>query len=51
MDSRCESSTVSVVQQRQLHIEQGPVLETSRTDLGLVTAIAGITRMLSLSVV
>ena len=29
----------------ELHIEQGPVLETSGTDLGLVTAIAGITRI------
>lgn len=29
----------------ELHIEQGPVLESSRTDLGLVTAIAGITRV------
>lgn len=29
----------------ELHIEQGPVLEQSRTDLGLVTAIAGITRV------
>lgn len=29
----------------ELHIEQGPVLENSGTDLGLVTAIAGITRI------
>jgi len=29
----------------ELHIEQGPVLETTRLDLGLVTAIAGITRV------
>lgn len=29
----------------ELHIEQGPVLEDSRTDIGLVTAIAGITRI------
>jgi len=29
----------------ELHIEQGPVLETNRIDLGLVTAIAGITRV------
>ncbi|PYF09903.1 N-carbamoyl-L-amino-acid hydrolase [Rhodobacter viridis] len=29
----------------ELHIEQGPVLESTRTDLGLVTAIAGITRI------
>jgi amidase, hydantoinase/carbamoylase family len=29
----------------ELHIEQGPVLESSGTDLGLVTTIAGITRV------
>jgi N-carbamoyl-L-amino-acid hydrolase len=29
----------------ELHIEQGIVLETRRLDLGLVTAIAGITRL------
>lgn len=29
----------------ELHIEQGPVLEAGATDLGLVTAIAGITRV------
>ena len=29
----------------ELHIEQGPVLGTTGTDLGLVTAIAGITRV------
>lgn len=29
----------------ELHIEQGPVLEAERTDIGLVTAIAGITRV------
>ncbi len=29
----------------ELHIEQGIVLETRRIDLGLVTAIAGITRL------
>lgn len=29
----------------ELHIEQGPVLEDSGTDLGLVTAIAGIERV------
>lgn len=28
----------------ELHIEQGPVLETERLDIGIVTAIAGITR-------
>lgn len=28
----------------ELHIEQGPVLETERLDIGLVTAISGITR-------
>jgi N-carbamoyl-L-amino-acid hydrolase len=28
----------------ELHIEQGPVLEESRTDIGVVTAISGITR-------
>lgn len=29
----------------ELHIEQGPVLESSGTNLGLVTTIAGITRV------
>jgi N-carbamoyl-L-amino-acid hydrolase len=29
----------------ELHIEQGPVLETSHLDIGVVTAIAGITRI------
>lgn len=29
----------------ELHIEQGPVLESTRKDLGLVTAIAGIIRI------
>ncbi len=29
----------------ELHIEQGPVLETARLDIGVVTAIAGITRI------
>jgi N-carbamoyl-L-amino-acid hydrolase len=29
----------------ELHIEQGPVLETGRLDVGTVTAIAGITRI------
>ena len=29
----------------ELHIEQGPVLEAERIDLGLVTAIAGIRRL------
>ncbi|WP_434291294.1 Zn-dependent hydrolase [Celeribacter sp. SCSIO 80788] len=29
----------------ELHIEQGPVLESSGTDIGLVTTIAGITRV------
>ena len=29
----------------ELHIEQGPVLETERIDIGVVTAIAGITRI------
>lgn len=29
----------------ELHIEQGPVLETERLDIGVVTAIAGITRI------
>ncbi|MFV0293697.1 MAG: Zn-dependent hydrolase [Paracoccus sp. (in: a-proteobacteria)] len=29
----------------ELHIEQGPVLETEGTDLGIVTAIAGIERI------
>jgi N-carbamoyl-L-amino-acid hydrolase len=29
----------------ELHIEQGPVLESERRDIGLVTAIAGITRI------
>ena len=29
----------------ELHIEQGPVLEDGRIDIGLVTAIAGITRV------
>lgn len=29
----------------ELHIEQGPVLETERRDIGVVTAIAGITRI------
>ncbi|MCA1404566.1 Zn-dependent hydrolase [Ensifer sp. IC3342] len=29
----------------ELHIEQGPVLEAERLDLGVVTAIAGITRI------
>ena len=29
----------------ELHIEQGPVLEAGRIDLGVVTAIAGITRV------
>ena len=29
----------------ELHIEQGPVLEAERVDLGVVTAIAGITRI------
>jgi len=29
----------------ELHIEQGPVLETAGLDLGIVTAIAGITRI------
>lgn len=29
----------------ELHIEQGPVLETERVDIGVVTAIAGITRI------
>lgn len=28
----------------ELHIEQGPVLENTKTDIGIVTAIAGITR-------
>jgi N-carbamoyl-L-amino-acid hydrolase len=29
----------------ELHIEQGPVLENERKDVGIVTAIAGITRI------
>lgn len=29
----------------ELHIEQGPVLENGKTDIGVVTAIAGITRI------
>jgi N-carbamoyl-L-amino-acid hydrolase len=29
----------------ELHIEQGPVLETGQLDIGVVTAIAGITRI------
>jgi N-carbamoyl-L-amino-acid hydrolase len=29
----------------ELHIEQGPVLETENKDVGIVTAIAGITRI------
>ncbi len=29
----------------ELHIEQGPVLETDKLDVGVVTAIAGITRI------
>jgi N-carbamoyl-L-amino-acid hydrolase len=29
----------------ELHIEQGPVLEAERCDIGIVTAIAGITRI------
>ncbi len=29
----------------ELHIEQGPVLETEKLDVGVVTAIAGITRI------
>lgn len=29
----------------ELHIEQGPVLEAERLDIGIVTAIAGITRI------
>ena len=29
----------------ELHIEQGPVLEAEREDIGIVTAIAGITRI------
>jgi len=29
----------------ELHIEQGPVLETQKLDIGVVTAIAGITRI------
>lgn len=29
----------------ELHIEQGPILETERLDIGVVTAIAGITRI------
>jgi beta-ureidopropionase / N-carbamoyl-L-amino-acid hydrolase len=29
----------------ELHIEQGPVLEAERNDIGIVTAIAGITRL------
>lgn len=29
----------------ELHIEQGPVLETEERDIGVVTAIAGITRI------
>lgn len=29
----------------ELHIEQGPVLETEQLDIGIVTAIAGITRI------
>lgn len=29
----------------ELHIEQGPVLESERCDIGIVTAIAGITRI------
>lgn len=29
----------------ELHIEQGPVLETGRLDIGVVTAISGITRV------
>ena len=29
----------------ELHIEQGPVLETDKLDIGVVTAIAGITRI------
>ncbi|MBK0023050.1 Zn-dependent hydrolase [Brucella pseudogrignonensis] len=28
----------------ELHIEQGPVLETTQSDIGIVTAIAGISR-------
>ena len=29
----------------ELHIEQGPILETGRLDVGVVTAISGITRI------
>src|SRR5690349_18903618 len=29
----------------ELHIEQGPVLQTEKLDIGVVTAIAGITRI------
>lgn len=29
----------------ELHIEQGPILEATRTDLGIVSAITGVTRV------
>lgn len=44
IDARCESA--DYVQYLELHIEQGSVLETNQKQIGVVTAIAGIYRML-----
>jgi N-carbamoyl-L-amino-acid hydrolase len=40
-----EAQRTDVAAAFELHIEQGPVLEAERIDLGLVTAIAGIRRL------
>jgi beta-ureidopropionase / N-carbamoyl-L-amino-acid hydrolase len=45
-DGRASARRDDVACYLELHIEQGPVLESERLDVGIVTAIAGITRVM-----
>ena len=45
VESLEEARRTDVAAALELHIEQGPVLEAERIDVGLVTAIAGIRRL------
>ncbi|MDB5473524.1 MAG: Zn-dependent hydrolase [Devosia sp.] len=44
-DPRCEGRRDDILAFLELHIEQGPVLQDHKLDVGVVTAIAGITRI------
>jgi N-carbamoyl-L-amino-acid hydrolase len=44
-DPAARSARTDIAAFLELHIEQGPVLENSHLDIGVVTAIAGITRI------